>query len=189
VIGVVCLFWLNWLLIAASLLLVALMALLRAGQTRWRAATRALAAVRVCLPPLAQRRFRTVLRDGAPAVIAVTTTFNRGAAVLLLAIALIALGCQAKGFDAAAWQAQRGNLARDNPRSAMVSALERTVVLKGMTRDETRRLLGEPDRSEAEADEYLLGASPVGVDLEVYRLEFRLEFRQQRVALHGIRRQ
>jgi hypothetical protein len=99
--------------------------------------------------------------------------------------ALMGTGCQADAFDAAAWQAQRGNLARDNPRSSMVVALERSVVLKGMTRDETRRVLGEPDRSEPEADEYLLGASPVGVDMEVYRLEFR----QGRVSVHGIRRQ
>jgi hypothetical protein len=106
-------------------------------------------------------------------------------ALIVLPMTGMTPGCQAEGFDAAAWQAQRGNLGRDNPRSAMVTALERAVVLKGMARDETRRLLGEPDRSEADADEYLLGASPVGVDLEVYRLEFR----QQRVTLHGIRRQ
>jgi hypothetical protein len=111
---------------------------------------------------------------------------RRGLAlVVVLAMAGMTPGCQAEGFDAAAWKAQRGNLARDNPRSAMVTALERTVVLKGMARDETRRLLGDPDRSDADADEYLLGASPVGVDLEVYRLEFRA----QRVLLHGIRRQ
>lgn len=107
------------------------------------------------------------------------------AAVLLMVTTLMSAGCRADAFDAAAWQAQRGSLARDNPRSAMVSTLERTIVLKGMTRAETRRLLGEPDRSEPEADEYLLGASPVGVDLEVYRLEFR----QGRVSVHGLRRQ
>lgn len=106
-------------------------------------------------------------------------------ALLVLAMVMTTPGCQAESFDAATWKAQRGNLARDNPRSAMVTALERSVTLKGMARDDTRRLLGEPDRSDSDADEYLLGASPVGVDLEVYRLEFR----QQRVVLHGIRRQ
>ncbi len=87
-------------------------------------------------------------------------------------------------FDSAAWRAQRGSTAIDNPRSGLVAALERQRLREGMPRDEVRRLLGEPDLSEGGADVYLLGASPVGVDLETYRIDYR----QDRVSSYGIRR-
>ena len=103
---------------------------------------------------------------------------TRAFAILLLAATLLAAGWTfirmnaSTHFDAAAWRAQQGNTALDNPRSKLVPALERQR-LEGMTRAEVRRLLGEPDSSNDTSDEYLLGASPVGVDLESYRIEYR----------------
>lgn len=75
-------------------------------------------------------------------------------------------------FDAAIWQSQKGSLERDNPRAGMIAALEKYHIRVGMKREQVRDLLGEPDKTLDHADIYDIGASPVGVDLETYRITY-----------------
>lgn len=94
---------------------------------------------------------------------------------LALAAALAALAAaaltQGGGFDSAAWKAQHGSSARDNPRSSMVGdAMER--LRPGMTRAEVVALLGPADIVEGRIETYSLGVGAYGVDYEYLVLEF-----------------
>lgn len=85
---------------------------------------------------------------------------------------VFALGCTAMndaGFDSDAWKAQRGVGARENTRATLVPALSRSL-RKGMTREEVRQLLGEPDARTEKADIYRMGIAPFGIDQESYQI-------------------
>jgi hypothetical protein len=92
----------------------------------------------------------------------------------------------ASEFSVQRWQAERGHVdERTSPRAAMLEALEREHLRRGMPREEVRQLLGEPDSATAAADEYDLGGSPVGVTLESYVIAYDA---QGRVTTFGLRR-
>ncbi len=74
-------------------------------------------------------------------------------------------------FDADAWKAQKGVKTSENRRAALVPALERELRV-GMTRDEVRALLGEPDSTTDQSDTYRLGVAPLGIDPEFYRITY-----------------
>lgn len=73
------------------------------------------------------------------------------------------------GFDAQAWQSQRGVGARTNTRAAQVPALS-SALRQGMTREEVQRLLGQPDARTQKADIYRMGVAPFGVDQDSYQI-------------------
>jgi len=77
-------------------------------------------------------------------------------------------------FDAEVWRAQHGTdaLEQENPRGAMVSALEREHLEPGTGRDELLELLGPPEFQEGAADYYELGRTPYGVSYERLVLEY-----------------
>ncbi len=75
-------------------------------------------------------------------------------------------------FDSQQWKAQKDSGARDNPRVHMVVALERKHLRTGIARAEVEQLLGAPEQREKDKDVYALGASPVGVDMESYVIEY-----------------
>jgi hypothetical protein len=77
----------------------------------------------------------------------------------------------AGGFDSQKWKAERGNETSKNPRVTMVGEAEKLLRV-GMTREEVTALLGEPDGNANTRFEYLLGISPVGIDFEVFIIEF-----------------
>lgn len=89
------------------------------------------------------------------------------------------------GFDAELWRAQAGSTARDNPRAGQLAALEAGVLRQGMPRADVHRVLGEPDRQQPDADVYAIGASPMGISFESYRIEYR----QGLVVGWGVQRQ
>jgi hypothetical protein len=70
-------------------------------------------------------------------------------------------------FDGEIWRAQQGSaLEGENPRSAMLPALQREHLVPGAARDEVRRLLGPPQFEIDDRDVYALGRSPYGVSDE-----------------------
>lgn len=77
-------------------------------------------------------------------------------------------------FDSTTWKAQRGVDLRENKRLAMVDDLE-AKLHTGMSRREVLDLLGPPDASDQKKgiDTYELGVSSVGIDGEVYRVEYK----------------
>jgi hypothetical protein len=74
-------------------------------------------------------------------------------------------------FDSDAWKAQKGAKITENRRAALVPALEREMRV-GMTRNEVRELLGEPDSTTDRSDTYRLGVAPFGIDPEFYRITY-----------------
>lgn len=101
-------------------------------------------------------------------------TIIAGAAIMVgAAVALSAGGYMAiaGGFDQQKWKAEKGNTSHKNPRIGMVSDAEKVLRL-GMKRDEVIQLLGEPDRDQTNTLEYDIGASPYGIDYELFVLEF-----------------
>jgi hypothetical protein len=100
----------------------------------------------------------------------------RAAVAAALLAALLGLGwgffMSDEDFDPRQWQAQKNSGARDNPRAHMVVALERKHLRAGIARAEVERLLGAPEQREKDKDVYALGASPVGVDMESYVIEY-----------------
>lgn len=77
----------------------------------------------------------------------------------------------AGGFDAQKWKAEKGNVTSKNARITMVGEAEKLLRI-GMPRQEVTALLGEPDGNDNNRFEYLLGVSPVGIDFEVFIIEF-----------------
>lgn len=95
------------------------------------------------------------------------------AAALLTALGVYRVSTQQTGaFDAETWKAQRGSGARKNPRIGMVVDLQRKHSLEGMSRDDVRKLLGEPDQREGTSEVYELGASPFGPSYEYFVLDY-----------------
>jgi outer membrane protein assembly factor BamE (lipoprotein component of BamABCDE complex) len=92
-----------------------------------------------------------------------------------LSFSLMACAMQdTQSFDSVIWKAQRGVDLRQNKRLAMLDDLE-TKLHTGMGREQVIELLGPPDASDAKSstDTYELGVSSVGIDGEVYRVEYR----------------
>lgn len=79
-----------------------------------------------------------------------------------------------KAFDPAAWRAERGNPARDNPRAGMVPLLTRADLLKpGTRRAEVVALLGEPEQAFNNMDRYALGMASYGIDQEAFQIVYQ----------------
>ena len=110
-------------------------------------------------------------------------------ALLVLAVSLpylfIHATMSATDFDSRAWQAQRGVALKDNTRARLVPAL-RHFLRAGMSRNEVRTLLGEPDRATVNADTYQMGIAPYGIDPESYEIRFDNE---DRLVEHRLRRE
>ncbi|MCP3142458.1 hypothetical protein [Pyxidicoccus xibeiensis] len=79
---------------------------------------------------------------------------------------------QKGAFDSEQWKAQKGSGARNNPRVGMVVDLQRKHTLEGMSRDDVRKLLGEPDRQHGTSEVYELGASPFGPSYESFVIDY-----------------
>lgn len=79
-------------------------------------------------------------------------------------------------FNSTIWKEQRGVDLRENKRLAMLDDLERRI-RPGMSRKEVLDLLGPPDTSDPKTniDTYELGVSSLGIDGEVYRIEYANE--------------
>ena len=92
-------------------------------------------------------------------------------ATLLLGVTLMSATTLAAEFDPAAWRAQAGSTARDNPRGAMVPLLDGRIQ-RGMARSDVLKLLGPPDAEEPGIESYNAGASPFGIDPEMYVVRY-----------------
>ena len=87
-------------------------------------------------------------------------------------------------FSASVWRAEgTRNDERSKVRYAMLDSLERDHLRTGMLRAAVRQLLGEPDVSSADADEYDLGRSPVGATYESYVIGYDASGRVSRFGL------
>lgn len=77
------------------------------------------------------------------------------------------------GFSSDDWKSQRGVATADNRRSAQLPGLK-SLLREGMARQDVLDILGEPDRSDADAgvDAYALGTSPFGIDAEYYEIRY-----------------
>ena len=77
-------------------------------------------------------------------------------------------------FDAEIWRAQHGSkaLEGENPRSAMLPALQREHLTPGAARAEVRALLGPPQFEIDGKDVYALGRSPFGVSDEQLAISY-----------------
>jgi len=75
-------------------------------------------------------------------------------------------------FNPRIWTEQHGSEVRNNPRRAMTTQLESEILRPGMSRSDVRAVLGAPERTEPRADVYLVGASPLGIDYEMYIIEY-----------------
>lgn len=83
------------------------------------------------------------------------------------------------------WKSQRGVATANNRRSAQLPGLK-SLLREGMSRQDVLDILGEPDRSDADAgvDAYVLGTSPFGIDAEYYELRYH----QGRLVSHQLTR-
>lgn len=96
---------------------------------------------------------------------------RRGLFAIVMLAAAVAAACgdpmTTSDFDASAWQAQRGVAPKQNRRAALLPALQ-PLLQAGMSREQVRGLLGEPDRTRPDADIYQMGIAPFGIDIESY---------------------
>jgi len=77
-------------------------------------------------------------------------------------------------FDAELWRAQHGTqaLEGENPRSAMLPALQREHLTAGAAREAILQLLGPPQYERPGTDVYALGRSPFGVSDEQLAISY-----------------
>ena len=69
-------------------------------------------------------------------------------------------------FDRAAWDEGRGEYSGRNPRLQLVSAAREAGLIKGASRVDVLRLLGEPDATRPGRDQWFLGRSDVSPDFK-----------------------
>ncbi len=90
--------------------------------------------------------------------------------LLLALVLLLSLTACVKAFDEEKWSGNR------EERGSMMGSLQKKHELKGMTKDELVKLLGEPDSKQEEGTErqfvYYLGRASLGVDDSLLKLYF-----------------
>lgn len=101
---------------------------------------------------------------------------------MTLGIVVGTVACD-RGFDRAAWAAERGNRTGESRRGEMVGDLERAGIHPGASRTEVAALLGTPDASNPVRDLWYLGRSATGPSYEALEVAYRPDGRVERVAL------